>query len=81
MKHLDQFNQLQNLYTKEIINIIPHAVDNNKMPKNQRNLLNKDFFSLYPHNDLLKISINNYPDFKRELEGYEIVRKLMLGIV
>ncbi|WP_229754408.1 YxiJ-like family protein [Fictibacillus barbaricus] len=34
-----------------------------KIPKYQRNLLYKDFFSLYPQYSMFNESISNYPDF------------------
>jgi YxiJ-like protein len=52
-----------------------------KIPKYQRNLLYKDFFSQYPQYTMLNESISNYPDFHKELESIENARKLILNII
>ncbi|GGB47297.1 YxiJ-like family protein [Fictibacillus barbaricus] len=44
-----------------------------KIPKYQRNMLYKDFFSQYPQYTMLKESISNYPGFHKELESIENV--------
>ncbi|WP_260288691.1 YxiJ-like family protein [Peribacillus aracenensis] len=54
---------------------------NKKIPKYQRNLLYKDFFTLYPQYEPLKEQLDTYPDFSQELFVHERVRELLLDIV
>jgi YxiJ-like protein len=54
---------------------------NKKVPEYQRNLLNEDFFLLYPQYSMVKESISSYPDFNKELENIENARKLILQII
>jgi YxiJ-like protein len=58
-----------------------YVLGNKNIPKYQRNLLYKDFFTLYPQYSVLNESISNYPGFHKELEGIENVRKLILNII
>lgn len=58
-----------------------YIFDKKKIPKYQRNLLFKGFFSLYPQYMMLKESISNYPGIQKELESIENTRKLILNII
>lgn len=58
-----------------------YVLGKKKIPIYQRDLLHKDFFSLYPQYSMLNESISNYPGFHKELEGIENTRNLILDII
>jgi YxiJ-like protein len=53
-----------------------YVLGKKKIPKYQRNLLNEDFFLLYPQYSMVKESISNYPNFNKELDSIENARKI-----
>lgn len=58
-----------------------YVLGNKKIPKNQRQFLYKNFFSLYPKYSFLKDSVSNYPHFYKELVSFEKARELLLVII
>lgn len=58
-----------------------YVLANKKIPKYQRQILHKEFFSLYPNYYFLKDSLANYPNFHRELISFEKTRELLLTII
>lgn len=58
-----------------------YVLTNKIIPKYQRDLLYKDFFSLYPQNSNLQAAISEYPDLQKELGSFETARKLILHII
>ncbi|WP_019413166.1 YxiJ family protein [Paenisporosarcina sp. TG20] len=58
-----------------------YVLGNKKIPNNHRQVLYKNFYSLYPKYSILKDSISNYPHFYKELESFEKARELLLVII
>ncbi|MGP7815693.1 YxiJ family protein [Niallia sp. 01092] len=67
-------------YCSLICGSLDYVLSNKRIPRNQRKLLNKDFFTLFPEYQNLKEHLQKYPDFARELNAHEKMRKLLLEI-
>ncbi|MGG5255341.1 YxiJ family protein [Neobacillus sp. SM06] len=68
-------------YCSLIRGSLGYVLSNRKIPRYQRELLNKDFFAMYPHYSYLKQSLQMYPEFERDLIVHENTRELLLEVI
>lgn len=73
---IDDFNCFQLL----IAGSSTYVIKGKRVPSFQKQYLTKSFFDSYPIYTFLEGELDNYPDFKKELDVFEMARDILCKV-